>query len=310
MIISLVLLINNFIFINPFVLFLSFFKFSSFSFPFFLTIFIFLSLVFSQSFYITFHGGKSGFNNVAVYSLNGTNLGNLLQNEDGHASLRGLAYNTTDATIYIASAKDNTLITTNGCSNGVNVFSDSSDLVHPYGVALDCTLNRAYVSNQDGNNVVYFKAVGSSAVEFASGVTNPRGIAVDKTTSNVYVASEDLKAVLGYDQNGNQIRKFSVDIPIGVYIDDGVLYISNRGVDPGTFAYNLTSGVKIMTYASEDPHPTGIVLDKGILYVLGQTNQMLYHYNAVTGQSLGSLVSFKDDYPEQIILGPCQKLMS
>jgi len=271
-----------------------------------LIIFLTLSLVFSQSFYITFHGGKSGYNNIAVYSLNGTNLGDLLSSEDGHASLRGMAFNTTDANVYIASAKDDTLITTNGCGSSVNVFSSSSDLVHPYGIALDDSLDRVYVSNQDGDNVVYYEGSGGSAVEFARGVTNPRGIAVHKKTSNVYVGSEDLKAVLGFDSDGNQIGKFSVDKPVGVYIANDVLYASNRGVGPATFAYNLTTGDKIMTYASEDPHPTGIVLYKGILYVLGQTNQQLYQYKADTGESLGSMVSFTDDYPEQIILGPCQ----
>jgi len=264
-----------------------------------------LSLVFPQSFYITFHGGKGGYNNIAVYSLNGTNLGNLISSEDGHASLRGMAFNTTYATVYIASAKDNTLITTNGCGSSVNVFSSSSDLVHPYGIALDGSLDRVYVSNQDGDNVVYIGSDGS-AVEFARGVTNPRGIAVDTKTSNVYVGSEDLQAVLGFDSNGNQIGKFAVDIPVGVYIANDVLYASNRGVGPATFAYNLTTGNKIMTYASEDPHPTGIVLHEGILYVLGQTNQQLYQYKADTGESLGSIVSFTGDYPEQIILGPCQ----
>jgi len=267
--------------------------------------FLTLSLVFSQSFYITFHGGKSGYNNIAVYSLNGTNLGDLISNEDGHASLRGMAFNTTDATVYVASAKDDTLITTNGCGNGVNVFSASTGLVHPYGLALDSSLDRVYVSNQDGDNVIYFSGSGNSAIVFASGVTNPRGIAVDTMTSNVYVGSEDLKAVLGFDYNGNQISKFAVDIPVGVYIANDVLYASNRGVGPATYAFNLTTGAKIMTYASEDPHPTGMVLYKGILYVLGQTNQQLYYYNADTGVSLGSLVSFTDDYPEQIILGPC-----
>jgi len=78
------------------------------------------------------------------------------------------------------------------------------------------------------------------------------------------------------------------------------------GVAPATYSWNITTGVKLNTYVSDDPHPTGIVEHKGILYVLGQTNQMLYRYDTATATPLGSLVTFRDDYPEQIILGPCQ----
>jgi len=266
-----------------------------------------ISLVSSQSFYITFHGGKGGFGNVGVYSLNGEKLGNLLSSESGHNSLRGLAYNYTDGTVFIASAKDDTIITTHGCKNGINIYSDSFDLDHPYGIDLDTALGRVYVSNQNGDNVICFNARGSGTVSVFAEVSNPRGLAVDRATSDVYVSSEDDSAVFGFDKNGNRIRKYEVDIPIGVYIDSGVLYISNRGNNPGVYSYNITTGLQLRTYPTEDSHPTGIVYYKGILYVLGQTNQKLYHYDAVTGSSLGSLATFTDDYPEQIILGTCEE---
>jgi len=167
-----------------------------------------IPLALTQSLYITFHGGSGGYNNIGVYSLTGQNLGNLIPTEDNHDSLRGLVINTTDSTVYICSAKDNTLLTTTGCGSGVQVFSNSASLVHPYGVGLDYKLSRVYATNQDGNNVVYFSTeMNSAAVELAAGVTNPRGIAVDPDTSDVYAASEGLQAVLVFDSDGNQKKK-------------------------------------------------------------------------------------------------------
>jgi len=269
-----------------------------------------VTLVSSQNFYITFHGGSSGYNNIGVYSKTGTSLGNLLSTEAGHDSLRGLAYHSSEDLLYICSAKDNTIVTASGCGNSPSLFSNDKKLDHPYGVDIDVSLSRMYVSNQNGDNVVYFTLnnsvkTGRTKV-FAWSVPNPRGIAVDPATSDVYVASEDAKAVFVFDKNGQQKNSIPIDIPVGVYVNGGLVYISNRGDNPATYSFNMTTGEKLITYKSTDSHPTGMVVSSGILYVLGQTNQQLNRYDLQTGAYLGPLITFTDDYPEQILFGPCQ----
>jgi len=206
----------------------------------------------------------------------------------------------------MCSAKDDTIITTSGCGNSPNLFSSDKNLDHPYGVAIDVSLSRLYISNQNGDNVIYFSVTGGKSTVFASSVPNPRGIAVDPVTSDVYVASEDAKAVFVFDKNGKKKNTIPINIPVGVYVDDGLVYISNRGNNPATYSFNMTTGEKVITYKSTDSHPTGIIVSSGILYVLGQTNQQLTRYNLQTGANLGPMINFTDDYPEQIIFGPCQ----
>jgi len=168
-----------------------------------------VTLVSSQNFYITFHGGSSGYDNVGIYSVTGNSLGNLLSADLGHDSLRGLFYHPSDDKLFLCSAKDDTIITTSGCGNSPTLFSNDKKLSHPYGVAIDVTLSRIYVSNQNGDNVIYFPMNGPKATTFGSSVPNPRGIAVDPSTSDVYVASEDASAVFVFNQNGKKKRNNS-----------------------------------------------------------------------------------------------------
>jgi DNA-binding beta-propeller fold protein YncE len=269
----------------------------------------FLDLIWAQppNFYITFHGGNTGYPNIGVYSITGTFLGDLLSSENGHSSLRSLVLAPSIHTLYICSAYDNTLLSCRGCGNqsSVNVISSDSSLKHPYGIAIDeINTGRIYISNQNGDNVIAFNSILSPPVVFAPTVPNPRGIAVDPRTGDVYVGSEQNSVVMVYSKLGIIKKILPVKVPIGVYINQGLLYVSDHGKPSGVYAYNMTTGEKILTYAIPDAHPTGITYYNGILYVLGQDTWKLYQYNARTGQALGSIITFKD-YPEQIILGPC-----
>jgi len=269
---------------------------------------LFLLLLFNlalsqPSFYITFHGGKSGYPNIGVYSLTGASLGDLLSSENGHIGLRSLVISKSTGIVYICSATDSMIIQTQGCGNAVTVTSSDPNLSHPYGITLDDSTGTMYVSNQDGANVIAYSSPTATPTIFAS-TSNPRGITVDPDTSDVYVGVDDAAAVQIFFSNGTQKGSIPVSLPIGLYIDSGVLYVSDHGTPSGVYGFNITTWQKIITYKIPDGHPTGIVTYNGMLYVLGQDTYQLYQFNIRTGQLQGSIATFSD-YPEQITLGPC-----
>jgi len=264
------------------------------------------SLISCENLYITFHGGPDGYGNIGIYNLNGQYVGDLLSDESGHNSLRGMEF--WNSQLFICSAKDDRIITNSRCGSGAATFSHSSFLEHPYDLAVDEKLERIYVSNQDGNNVIYFQNGSTKhAKSFVTEMTNPRGIDVDKVTSRVYIASKNRKGVYVFDSNGDEIHKYNIDSPIGVHIDSNsrILYISNRGEGARVISFNITSGLLLRKFKIADSHPTGLLAHNGILYVLGQESKALYTYQISTGALLQTLITFHADYPEQLILGPC-----
>jgi len=189
-------------------------------------------------------------------------------------------------------------------------FSSGWQYSHPYGVSFDPSRQRVYVSNQNGDDVIFFSLSDPSTISSFAYVPNPRGVAVDPITGNVFVASVGWNSVMVYSPNGTEIQSIDVKHPISLHINTNTLFISSFRKPPASYAklysFTISHGIpyKHSLYNFSDPHPTGMVLVDDKLYVLGQNTSSLYSLSLQKGSTEEHLASF-DDYPEHLILSDC-----
>jgi len=160
------------------------------------------------------------------------------------------------------------------------------------------------VTNQDTNEVIFFPyGTPESTTTFAT-VDTPRGIAVDSVQNFVYVASETA-GVMVFNSTGSLLHTIVVNDPIGVLVTGGYLFVSSAG-DDAVYSYTLTSSTQVMKYSSAGmKHPCGLVVEKGVLYVLGQKQVDMLAFTVSDGSYLGTVVTGFPDAPEQLIVASC-----
>jgi len=200
------------------------------------------------------------------------------------------------------------LIVDNYGFGSVSTFT-TTNLAHPYGLAVCPSSNILYATNQDNNLVTQYdlksgKPVGSGV--FAK-VSNPRGVACDES-GHVLVASEGSNALLVYDLQGNLLLSLPVYHPTGVTAANGIVFVSSDDpTNPAVYSYEIATGKSLNTFKTPHDglnHPAGLVVDEEDLYALGQDKQELLHFKAFTGEYVGKLAENLPDLPEAIFVVP------
>lgn len=163
------------------------------------------------------------------------------------------------------------------------VFTQSSLLKEPYGIAVHLQRQIVYVSNQAGNNVVHFNLSTGEALGFFAAVDNPRGIALDQVSGNVYVASRGSRAILEYGSEGGRVlRRWLDERPIGLMLYQGWL-VYGSAADNRVRFIDLSSGeIKITLSDVRLVHPSGLVILSNVLLVLSQSAAAVFSWELVT----------------------------
>jgi len=259
----------------------------------------------SLQFFVSYHGGKaSGVNNLDVYTINGSSLGPLIKDVKGLRELRGIAQIDDDTFLFANAYIGNSSILTTNCAGTQLSILTQKMISHPYGIAYNINTRMVYVTNQDTNNVVVFPYDTPALTTAFAKVDTPRGITVDPVRNFVLVASESA-GVLVFNSTGYLRQTIVVDDPIGVAVGAGYLFVSSAGTD-SVYSYNLTSGKQMTTYSSGGmKHPCGLVVNRGVLYVLGQKQTDMVAFMVSDGSYLGKVIKGFPDAPEQLVVASC-----
>jgi len=286
----------------------------------------------NYTFYITFHDKHS----VHHYCANGTEMPHLADISGNNIQMRGMVLTDNNQFLVANGDNDDSLIFGAG-DCGTNDFTDfvTTDVAHPYGLALGINPNLVgshptfstilYSSNQITNDVTYhvMQADNSSVYghdgSFVGNFKDIRGIAVNPENWQLIVADEGGDMVSVFAQSGDLVGQIPVSSPIGLYVLNGLLYVSSNDNNfPAVYEYDLNgieSGEGGATYQLQrvfflsNPidlsHPTGIDSCGDDLLVISQVNRNVYRFSLATGESKGLVVAGFDDDPEQILILGC-----
>jgi len=271
-------------------------------------------------FYVTFH---QDIKNVYHYNNNGKLLGMVLGSTKHLKELRGMYIFHNNANLVIANAyhNDSKIVHAKRCGterDGPQTLT-RSHLSHPYGVAAGHNEGLGdhailYCTNQNTNQITFYKMDKTNSSVTGGGFFGPdsyfeqlRGITVHPGTMEVIVADESLNEVLFLNSTGEVSMTISVSSPIGVYIADGVLYVSsNSQKHPAVYSYDLDTLELQQTFkSSELGHPCGISSCRDQLLVLSQESMSLLVFNTTTSEFLGTLIDSFGDIPEQVLTLNC-----
>lgn len=260
---------------------------------------------------ITFHGGSDcTYCNIGIYGQSGKVKGYLLTQQT-KLELRGMAeYNNN---IYFAGGAKSTFVyvaSGTACSQATLTPLLSSPLLdHPYDIAISAR-GKAFVANQNSNNIVTFTMSGMQVTKFASlSQQSPRGITFNNALDCLAVGAydeTDQGDIYIFNSTGQLFKSFAVEgEPVGVYYseENGWLYVTIHSHESKILAYDPRNNyrqVLSVSLSSVDDHPTGLVDVNGLLYVLGQKSRALYTFNSTTGKDREKIADFTDD-PEQIL---------
>lgn len=250
--------------------------------------------------------------------------------------MRGMLLTSNNEFLVANGDTDNSLIFGSGdCGN--DEFTDfvTTDVAHPYGLAMGLNPNLVgshptfstilYSSNQVTNDVTYhvMEADNSSVYghdgSFVGKFKDIRGIAVNPENWELIVADEGGDLVSVFDQSGDLVGEIPVSAPIGLYVLNGLLYVSsNDGNFPAVYEYDLNGieqAEKGATYQlqrvlfTSNPadlaHPTGIDSCGDDLLVISQENRVVFRFSLESGECEGVVVADFDDDPEQILVLGC-----
>lgn len=162
-------------------------------------------------FYVTFHGGSNGMNNLYRYSLDGKPMGSIITNAESLRELRGMQPIGSSLLVCNAYKLDSRVVKVPLCGGEAETYT-TSNLSHPYGIALNPSRDTFYTSNQNSGEISMFSVqtgqpIGSGSFAMTE---DPRGIAVD-ATGNLYVASKGKNALQVFDSTGNLVQAPSDD---------------------------------------------------------------------------------------------------
>ena len=197
------------------------------------------------------------------------------------------------------------------------ITGSSTDLVAPFGVALDSNRN-IFVAVPGVDSLFVYPAVGGStgtlndapiaaiSTTQTTAIKFPEGIALD-SNSNIYVADEAPSVkVYAAGSNGNAAPLATISggnttlsIPEGIALDSfGKIYVADQGIPSVTVYPPLGSSTGALDVAPVATitgsntgldEPVGIALDpSGIIYVANEDNSTVTIYPAL-GSSTGTL---------------------
>jgi YVTN family beta-propeller protein len=141
---------------------------------------------------------------------------------------------------------------------------------HPHGIALDTDGQRAFVGNHEGNSLSVLDTASMSVLQTIplSGTDGPNGVAYYPPTDRVYVANRDTANVsLVNPTSGQWLQNIGVgQMPNGVVIQDGLLYVANFGSD--TVSLVETTGNTVTNTLPVSSQPSMLVRgDAGSVYL-------------------------------------------
>lgn len=134
--------------------------------------------------------------------------------------------------------------------------------------------------------------------------------AIARVRTNIWIANEDLNGIAVTSINTGLITHIiPVDNPIGLYYDEGrdVVFVSSKSHTYGglVFAFDGKTFKELHHYVIDGmPHPTGIVIHNGILYVGEQVNRVILKFDVEKRHFLGKLTNVPGVI-EQLILSDC-----
>jgi len=134
--------------------------------------------------------------------------------------------------------------------------------------------------------------------------------AIIRVRTNIWIANEDLNGIAVTSINTGLITDIiPVDNPIGMYYDEDreIVFVSSKSNTYGgvVFAFESKNFKELHHYTIDGmPHPTGLVVHHGILYVAEQINRAILKFDVETRHFLGELTSVPGTV-EQLILSDC-----
>lgn len=292
-------------------------------------------------FYLTFHGSANprkamcraarGVSGVHRFTLSGDYAGPATNQRDALMHMpRGMTATTGLLVVADSWAPDSSLVFFGACVNaGLRPYlgrirpeskATRNAFQHPYSVVnVPDEPARLKVSSQDGGAIISVDTIsGEMSVEKqvsrirptkGSKLSGPlRGLAIDRQGCE-HVADRHADAVWHYCKD-NAVTMTKLSKPVGLYADGALLYVGSFDKQqPAVYALDLLASPgpkgKRVVRTFRHPsllHPTGMLVHRGMLYVLEQTSAGMLKFHATSTEFVSTVLSNLPDAPEGILL--------
>ena len=292
-------------------------------------------------FYVTFHGSTNprkamcnpahGVSGVHRFTLSGAYAGPATNQRYALVHMpRGMTATTGLLVVADSYAEDSSLVFFGACINaGLRPYlgrirpttkAQRNSFQHPYSVVnAPNDPGRLLVSSQDGGAILSVDIIsGEMSVERqvsrvrvgkGSQQSGPlRGLAIDSHGCE-HVADRHADAVWHYCKD-NAVTMTKLSKPVGLYVDGALLYVGSFDkVLPAVYALDLLAPPgpkgKSVVRVYQHPtllHPTGMLVHRGMLYVLEQTSSGMLKFNVNSTDFVSTVLSNLPDKPEGLML--------
>jgi len=293
-------------------------------------------------FYLTFHGSSNprkamcnaahGVSGVHRFTLSGAYAGPATNQRDALVHMpRGMTATTGLLVVADSYDDDSSLVFFGACVNaGLRPYlgrirpetkAARNYFQHPYSVVNAPNYpGRLLVSSQDGGAIISVDTISGemsvekqvSRVRVAKGehaMSGPlRGLAIDGHGCE-HVADRHADTIWHYCKD-NVATMTKLSKPVGLYVDGSLLYVGSFDKQlPAVYALDLLAPPgpegKRVVRSFQHPtllHPAGMLVHRGMLYVLEQTSSGMLKFNANSTDFVGAVLSNLPDAPEGIML--------
>ena len=272
-----------------------------------------------------------GVSGVHRFTLSGAYAGPATNQRDALVHMpRGMTATTGLLVVADSYADDSSLVFFGACVNaGLRPYlgrirpeskATRSSFQHPYSVVnAPDEPGRLKVSSQDGGAIISVDTIsGEMSVEKqvsrirptkGSKLSGPlRGLAIDGHGCE-HVADRHADAIWHYCKD-NVVTMTKLAKPVGLYADGALLYVGSFDKQqPAVYALDLLASPgpkgKRVVRTFQHPtllHPTGMLVHRGMLYVLEQTSAGMLKFHANSTEFVSTVLSNLPDAPEGILL--------